>query len=757
MTANFIAFGEPFSDLDADHLNQLPARKTLTACHTSKDFEIMELRRLDRGDGKISDIIIVDCVNEEVPTRNQVGIKVRERLALVFTSGLAPEARALRRNFPPVPHRNHVPPNEPHWLCLYFEPWEAVERTWSPQNFLQRVLWWLTETANGTLHRDDQQVEQLYFDSPFTIVLPPDFNTKVTDQGLTLVVHSVLRPEGDFRAIRGDFFPKEKVFAHNVSQTEVLTLELPPVVHGIIEYPPNTLGEIHDQLEQRGAPLLDGLNTLIMEKARGEGITPANSNHCLLIITCPVKRIVDGEPERFEVRAFLLHHDLGFLGRATGALEEFNGRLYAIPAIGEENKISAPSKWREIAILPVEVTFDVDKNFARKASGVDPDSADFKGVLAGVGALGSAMAELWAKNGWGEWTFVDADIVKAHNTVRHIAKNEDIGHFKVDIVKKIVEANYSHGYYSAEAIPDSITNPQNDRLTEQISAASLVVDCTTTLEVPRTLAYNDAAPRSVSAFLSPSGQSSVLFIETSDRSIRLDSLEAQYYRAIINSDWGSNHLIGHKGALWVGAGCRDVSAIISDEVILLHAATLASQIRLLRDKPEARIRVWSSDIETGALEVREVPVYESERHVCGDWQVILDAAILAKLSQIRYSSLPSETGGVVVGYIDQKIKAIFVVDVLPAPPDSEADPTGFTRGIEGLNSTLHEVAQRSANIVKYIGEWHSHPAFTSARPSTYDRTLIQKLAETLALDGQPALMVITGSAGDLSITVKDNG
>ncbi len=110
MTVDFFPFGESLHDLNADHLTLPPARKTLAVCSVSKDFEVIELRRLVREDGTVSDIIIVDCLNEKVPTRNQVGIKVRERLALVFSPNSAPEARALRRNFPLVPHLNHVPP-----------------------------------------------------------------------------------------------------------------------------------------------------------------------------------------------------------------------------------------------------------------------------------------------------------------------------------------------------------------------------------------------------------------------------------------------------------------------------------------------------------------------------------------------------------------------------------------------------------------------------------------------------------------------
>ena len=212
---------------------------------------------------------------------------------------------------------------------------------------------------------------------------------------------------------------------------------------------------------------------------------------------------------------------------------------------------------------------------------------------------------------------------------------------------------------------------------------------------------------------------------------------------------------GNKSSLRVGAGCRDVSAIISCETIQFHAAVLARQVRLLRNNPESHIRVWSADFETGALAVHEIIVQPSLQRSCGEWQVIWDVGTQKKLCEMRNTHLPCETGGVILGYIDQKIKHIYVVDVLNAPQDSKADQTGFTRGVEGLAVVLNDVARKTANMVHYLGEWHSHPVFTSAYPSNADRSLIKHLADTLELDGQPALMVIVGFAGEMSLSVKE--
>jgi hypothetical protein len=291
----------------------------------------------------------------------------------------------------------------------------------------------------------------------------------------------------------------------------------------------------------------------------------------------------------------------------TGALmKDPEGKLFDSSGLFDGTEKDKCTKWREIKVHPVEVKTGITKNFARKASAVDGNTADFRGVLAGVGALGSGLAELWAKEYWGDWTFIDPDFIKAHNIVRHIAKDLHVGSFKADVVKEMVERNYHAGYYPVTSIPQSVSNLTNEEVKKAITTADFLVDATTTLEVPRDISQKDDVPRSSSVFVTPSGQGSVLLIEAADRKERLDGLEAQYYRAIINSDWGASHLDGHRGDITVGAGCRDVSVIMSNETIQLHAALLARQVRLLRDQPAACIRVWATNFETGAVEAHAV-------------------------------------------------------------------------------------------------------------------------------------------------------
>ena len=102
-------------------------------------------------------------------------------------------------------------------------------------------------------------------------------------------------------------------------------------------------------------------------------------------------------------------------------------------------------------------------------------------------------------------------------------------------------------------------------------------------------------------------------------------------------------------------------------------------------------------------------VWQSSQSQCKGLIDLLHAA--------REEALPAETGGVLLGYIDFNVNSIVVVDALSAPPDSEGSMISFERGVAGLAKSVEEASRRTAGVVGYVGEWHSHPRGHSASPS----------------------------------------
>jgi len=235
-------------------------------------------------------------------------------------------------------------------------------------------------------------------------------------------------------------------------------------------------------------------------------------------------------------------------------------------------------------------------------------------------------------------------------------------------------------------------------------------------------------------------------VEDAGRAVRLRSLEAQYYRAVIQCDWGADHLTSNGKSFWSGASCRDISMVMPYSRVMGHASTLTEQIQAASSSPAASIRVWQRDPARGAVDVHDVQPNTERRMQLGEFDLFIDAGAEIQLRDLRATGLPNETGGVLLGYYDFNIKAVVVVTCLPAPSDSTASQGAFKRGIAGLADAVNEASRRTAGIVGYIGEWHSHPRGHTAAPSREDFVQLVHLALGMSDDGLPAVQLIVGES-----------
>ena len=95
-------------------------------------------------------------------------------------------------------------------------------------------------------------------------------------------------------------------------------------------------------------------------------------------------------------------------------------------------------------------------------------------------------------------------------------------------------------------------------------------------------------------------------------------------------------------------------------------------------------------------------------------------------------------------------KSIHLVAPSAAPPDSEERPDGFVRGTQGIEALMEDVSRKTVGQVRYVGEWHPHPAHASVCPGSVDARQIDWLSALMGMDFMPALMLI---AADRQIAV----
>lgn len=714
------------------------------ACKRNPYIEILEIRREEFETG-YSEFVVIHAGNGNVAIGNPASIRRTEKLAIQVNPALRVPiiVRTLRKDFPALSHQHCWVPGTPRTLCLYEVNWSTVARSWTAERFIEKMFWWLGESSELKLHRDDQPLEQLFYDSPYKLILPANHAEFAKGGSKRLRLERVDQATSTtYKAVPVEGLEKAPAI-------QVLALGVDPVASAEVVMFPSTLGELDDQLTAWGSGLFNQLDESIRQQATAGIRQSENPLEEGLLILVWVPRLRNGEISATDVKGYLVKTSLLDLAKkldVVGPVDD-EGRHFPIQLIG----VAGGQEWRRLSVLPVEVWPSLNESLARDMSAIDAETAEFSAVLAGVGALGSALGILWSREAWGKWTFVDPDQLLPHNLTRHVAFNFHTGFRKADVLREISAEIYPHTP-KPKAFVMSVVD-SNPELRQVIFASQLVVDVTTTFEAPRELALMDEVPRTVSLFLTPSGLSSVMLLEDKRRLIRVDALEGQYYRAIIQNEWGRTHLKNHLGDRWVGGGCRDVSLRMSGECIQLHAGILSGQLRKSVLVEAARICIWEADEISGGVTAHEIPVHPVISYEIAGWRVKLDIGLVEKIKAARARALPLETGGIIVGITDLKSKTIIIVDVLPTPRDSDASKTHFIRGREGQSEALASIHDRTARIVDYIGEWHSHPEGHSANASPDDEKLLATLSERMSIEGLPALMLII-AGGDLQVFVR---
>jgi len=116
-----------------------------------------------------------------------------------------------------------------------------------------------------------------------------------------------------------------------------------------------------------------------------------------------------------------------------------------------------------------------------------------------------------------------------------------------------------------------------------------------------------------------------------------------------------------------------------------------------------------------------------------------------------------ETGGILIGRYDADGWAAEVLEATPKPRGSRAGWWWFNRSKRGLAEML---ADRWADGLHYLGEWHFHPG-ASPEPSHTDvDTMLRIAADADYQCAQPILIILGGAptkAWNLSASIFPSG
>jgi hypothetical protein len=666
-----------------------------------------------------------------------------ERLAMLFdlSPDVPPELLALRPDFPSVPHTNLRPRELPRSLCLDDRPWSEVSRRWTAAAFVQRVRWWLAETARGTLHQADQPLEPLVLDTAVPLILPPDLLIKPLQQHEFLSVRSLPGPEGTL-ALRA-----ERAASRAEARAEYLAIALrcQPQHHGVIRHHPDTLDALHALTSAAGLDLKREI------KARlSAWFHHSRLRECRLIIllSLPKQRHPAGPIEETDLVAVACFDRVAEVALKLGEwVLRKQAKKNRRKRPGNKGLAKSPKAGEPIRVFLLRPVFGLTPAAAAELNGVGPRPTE-RGVAIGAGALGSQVLLNLVRAGHATWDVIDDDRLFPHNLQRHGLDGAAVGLHKAEALALAANSLFD-GPPVAAGIADNLLRPANGaRVGKALAGANTLLDLSASVAVARHLAWrDDLKGRRVSLFLNPAGTDLVLLAEGADRGVPLDCLEMQYYRALLRENGLAGHLTPRDGRVRYSTSCRDVSVRMPTHLVALHAAIGAGAVASALGRPGPSITVWKTELATLAVTPFVVQAAPVRRERIGGWTLTIDLHLAARLHQLRSDKLPKETGGVLLGAYDMDRRCLYVVDSIPSPPDSEEWPALYIRGCEGLSNQVDAARARTGGQLEYVGEWHSHPDRCPVRPSGDDETVFAWLAGRLAGDGLPALMAIVGERG----------
>lgn len=717
------------------------AREIADALHTGDlpFVQLVECRRL--SEGSQAEVIVFD-VEVELGQWQIHDIHRYERVAVIFDRDdmTYPEVLALRPDFPRVPHLNLRKNELPRSLCLFEEPYSELKLRWTVSLFLERVREWLALTAKGRLHAEDQPLEPLLFGSPWPLVIPLDLFAK-SGQGSSPELLMVYRVNGGndrpvlIAGREQNDFNKQYALKYTA-----MALQGDPQAHGIIYQQPGNLAELSEFLKTANIDLLQEMRTRLLTWQRNGDHRDLLNDKLIIIVALPKTREASSAAETTDLWAFLCAKPIAEIGEYIGVWQPHNGQIGLLYPFDQEKRGGQV----EVAIL--NPMFAFSRESAARLSGV-AERERSKVVAVGVGALGSQVFLNLIRMGFGEWVLIDKDYLLPHNLARHGLGGLDVGYSKAEMLALLANQTIQ-GTSIASAIVADILNPSSEQaeaISAALKSADIILDASASVAVARYLARDaDSPARRASVFLNPSGTDVVLLVEDLERKTTLDILEMQYYRFLIQEPALANHLRQGDSQIRYARSCRDLSSNIPQDLVALHAAIVSRAIRTVPSDTKARIALWQTDtVELSTMMHRIDPPGTIERKI-NEWAVCTDQYLLNKMWRMRAEKLPNETGGILIGSFDMQRKIVYVLDLLPSPPDSTEWPTIYIRGCKGLTQQVSEIEKITAGMLGYVGEWHSHPCNCGCSPSGDDRKAFRWLARNRNIAGFPALMLIVG-------------
>jgi hypothetical protein len=510
-----------------------------------------------------------------------------------------------------------------------------------------------------------------------------------------------------------------------------------------LKYAPDNLASLAAMLAERGINLFDDLRErLDVWLTEGASAAWRLNARFAVIVEMPIISPRGVQQDGMDHRAFITARTAGDIAVALGIAQRAPAGLGVVGYV----KMLGAAVPDEFAITGIKAqTAEVHLAFepdlaARLAGRRMPD--DRKAVLVGAGAIGSHFADDLAREGRFNWTVIDGDRLLPHNLARHVARGDRVRELKANILVDHINSIFGSLSRSTAIAASLFTGgEQGAAIDTSLREADLIIDATASVVAARHLSDHAAQGRRASVFFNPTGQAAVLLAEPTDRSLTLRDIEAQYLGLVLRTERLGDHLGKQAETIAYTGACRAITNRIPQSRAAVLSGLAAAGFGATADTAVAAIIIWTL-APNGEVTIDTTAPEPVVRFQADAWQIAIDTGLVRRLREMRACRVPSETGGILLGLVDIPAKRIHLVDASPAPPDSIEQPGSFVRGVVGVPELIDSVRRRTADQVRYVGEWHSHPPRSSAMPSAIDGQQLDWLATLMGMDSMPALMLI---------------
>lgn len=353
-------------------------------------------------------------------------------------------------------------------------------------------------------------------------------------------------------------------------------------------------------------------------------------------------------------------------------------------------------------------------DFAKYLSATDDIMAKKNILILGCGAVGSKLIYHFVRSGICNLTICDNDSMAPHNICRHALSHHQFFTKKVKLIEQELNSMYPRVYLPIKTIDDDVLDWLPD---QDLSQYNLIIDATASAAVMRcidTLRRNISAPI-VQFALSEGGNIGHTYINRDSATLCSDFYMLLVREAITNDDL-SEWIIKEKDHsldyVRVGEGCHSNTMVLGDDIISAHTASASQAIRKIDTFTENQaLFTFIGNSYPGEIYSDRYMLDKMVSIKCSndnDWEVRIPSSLLNDMKNRAGRVSPKETGGYLMGCVEEKYKRIYVLHTY-IPKASYNSKTRLRLSTSGWRDNHDMVSARTASTLVYLGDWHSHP------------------------------------------------